>query len=118
MRVAASLVYFELRHSAASDDVALDRALNDAAFALAQITDVYYENQAGHVLRIADVDLHNGVFKDGAKIFRTPAGQAFTALSVRRVDLMYAMGVLREASRALGIANQGAPLDSAGTKPA
>ena len=68
MRVAASLVYFELQHNAARNDDALDRALNDAAFALAQIADVYHENEARHVLRIPDEALHNGQFEQGPKI--------------------------------------------------
>ena len=117
MRVAASLVYFELRHSAASNEDALDRALNDAAFALAQIADVYHENDARHVLRIPDEALHNGQFEGGAKIYRTHAGETFTRLSMRRIDLMYAMQALRNASRAIGTADPSASLDSARAKP-
>ena len=117
MRVAASLMYFELRHSAANNDDALDRALNDAAFALAQIADVYHENEAAHVLRIPDEALHNGQFEGGAKIYRTRAGQRFTGLSMRRIDLMYAMEVLRKASQAMATANQRAASDSAEAKP-
>ena len=117
MRVAASLVYFELRHNVASSEDALDRALNDAAFALAQIADVYHENEARHVLRIPDEALRDGHFEGGAKSYRTRAGETFTRLSMRRIDLMYAMEALRKASRAIGTANQGASLDSAGAKP-
>lgn len=117
MRVAASLVYFQFRHNAAGNDDALDRALNDAAFALAQIADVYHENEARHVLRIPDEALHNGQFEEGAKIYRTRAGETFTRLSMRRIDLMYAMEALRNASRAIGTANHGASLDSARAKP-
>lgn len=118
MRVAASLAYFELRHNAAINEDALDRALNDAAFALSQIADVYHENEARHVLRIPDEALHNGQFEGGAKIYRTRAGQTFSGLSMRRIDLMYAMEALRNASRAIGTAKQGAPLDWAEAKPA
>ena len=118
MRVAASLAYYELRHNAAGNDHALDRALNDAAFALAQLADVYHENEAGHVLRIPDEALHKGQFEEGAKTYRTRAGQTFTGLTMRRIDLMYAMEALREASRAVGTAKQGAGLDSASNEPA
>lgn len=118
MRVAASLMYFELRHNAgACSDDALDRALNDAALALAQIADVYYENAAGHVLRIPDQDLRDGQFEQGAKIYRARGGQTFTTLSMRRIDLMYAMDVLHKASRAMGTANRDATLDEAEAKP-
>lgn len=117
MSVAASLVYFELRHTAASNGDALDRALNDAALALAHIADVYHENELGHVLRIPDEALHNGHFEEGAKIYRTRDGQTFTALCMRRIDVMYAMEVLRKASHAIGIANQSAAMDSTETKP-
>ena len=68
LRVAASLVYFQISGKrAARDDHELDQALNDAAFALAQIADIYYENDKGHVLRIPDDDLYAGTFEDGAK---------------------------------------------------
>ena len=39
-------------------------------------------------------------------------------VSMRRIDLMYAMEVLHKASRAIGIANRDdADLDAAGAKP-
>lgn len=102
LRVAASLVYFQVsRNLAAKNDIELDRALNDAALALAQIADVYYENDKGHLLRIQDDDSHAGTFEDGAKTFRTAAGQTYTALSMRRIDIMYALDVLEKASHAL-----------------
>ena len=37
---------------------------------------------------------------------------------MRRIDLMYAMEVLRKASRAMGTAKQGAASDVADAKPA
>ena len=117
MRVAASLVYFEVRHSGVGNDDALDRALNDAALALAQIADVYHENEAGHVLRIPDEALRNGQFEEGAKIYRTHAGEKFATLSMRRIDLMYAIEVLHKASRAIGIAGQSAALTASDAEP-
>ena len=117
MRVAASLVYFQLQRNAAVNDDVLDRALNDAASALVQIADVYYENEQHHLLRIPNEDLHDGQFEQGAKIYRTRAGQTFTTLSMRRIDLMYAMEVLCKASRAIGTARHGAALDGAEAKP-
>ena len=107
LRVAASLVYFQLRHGAiAQSDEALERALDDAALALAQITDIYYENPAGSILRIPDDELRGGRFEQGAKTFRSAAGQEFRFLSMRRIDLMYAMEVLATAGRTLAAARR------------
>lgn len=108
LRVAASLVYFQLqRDVAAQSDEALDRALNDAALALAQIADIYYENHARSILRIPDEDLRSGLFEGGAKAFRSSSGHEFTALSMRRIDLMHAMEVLATAARAFSAAGGG-----------
>jgi hypothetical protein len=103
VRVAASLVYFELRSrvSATSDPEGFERALNDAAYALAQIADIYYENPLGHVLRIPEEDLRSGLFEQGAKVFKSANGTVYQNLSMRRIDLMYAMEVLRKAGQAL-----------------
>lgn len=104
LSVAASLIHFELQCAATSNVAALDRALDDAALALAQISDIYYENELGHVMRIPDDDLRSGLFHDGAKVFRTSGGTVFNNLSMRRIDVMYAIEVLGKAHRALGAA--------------
>jgi hypothetical protein len=103
--IAASLVYFELRHSSCARDRDLERSLNDAALALAQIADIYYENESGHVLRIPDSDLQDGRFEGGAKLFRSSGGQTFQGLTMRRIDVMYAMEVLGKAHDALNAIN-------------
>jgi len=118
LRVAASLVYFQISGKrAAKDDHELDQALNDAAFALAQIADIYYENDKSHVLRIPDDDLYAGSFEGGAKTFKTASGQAYTALSMRRIDVMYAVEVLEKAHGALHAADPRAILPAPGGAP-
>ena len=115
LRVAASLVYFQLqRDVAAQSDEALDRVLNDAALALAQIADIYYENHAHSILRIPDDDLRSGLFEGGAKSFRSSGGREFKTLSMRRIDLMHAMEVLATASRAFAAARQDEPAGKTG----
>jgi hypothetical protein len=104
--VAASLVYFRLhRKLSVENDTALDRALNDAALALAQIGDIYYEN-AGRILRIPDDDLRSGLFSDGAKTFKSTTGSEFKELSMRRIDVMHAMEVLEKSSQAVAVARR------------
>ena len=108
LRIAASLVYFQLhRDVSAQNEEALDRALNDAALALAQIADIYYENHAHHILRIPDEELRSGLFGGGAKMFRSSGGQEYRALSMRRIDLMQAMEVLSAAGQAFAAAQRG-----------
>lgn len=115
LRIAASLVYFQLqRDLSARNAEALDRALNDAALALAQIADIYYENDAHRILRIPDDELGSGLFDGGAKIFRSSGGQEFNGLSMRRIDLMHAIEVLAAASRAFAAARQGEQAGKAG----
>ena len=108
LRIAASLVYFQLqRDVSAQNEEALDRALNDAALALAQIADIYYENPAHRILRIPGEELRSGLFEGGAKTFRSSGGEEFRVLSMRRIDLMHAMEVLSAAGRALSAAQRG-----------
>jgi hypothetical protein len=123
VRVAASLVYFELhdRVSAGPDSAGLERALNDAALALAQVADIYHENQLGHVLRIPEEDLRSGLFEQGATVFKCANGAVYQKLSMRRIDLMYAMEVLRNAGQALNrmrSPNSPAEGEESGAKPA
>ena len=115
LQVAASLVYFQLRRNvSARNGDELDRSLNDAALALAQIADIYYENDAGRILRIPDEDLRNGLFTDGAKTFASTTGHEYRGLSIRRIDVMHAMETLEKADQALSVAAR--PVDaSAGT---
>jgi hypothetical protein len=101
LAVAASLVYFQLRRiSWASNAAELDRSLNDACHALAQIADVYYENGDGHILRIPDAELHRGAFEKGGRAF-TVDGRVFQGLSMRRIDVMYAMEMLEKGRQEL-----------------
>lgn len=109
LRVAASLVYFQLRHHlTVQHDVDLDRKLNDAAHALCQIADVYYETKLGKVLRIPSADLYLGTFEGGATLLRVPH-VTYGNLSMRRVDVMMAMDVLKKAASAFTTAASTAP---------
>jgi hypothetical protein len=101
LAIAASLVYFQFRPvSAVNNTAGLDRSLNDACRALAQIADVYYENGEGHILRIPDADLHRGVFENGGRSFSVD-GRVFEGLSMRRIDVMYALEVLERGRQEL-----------------
>jgi hypothetical protein len=99
--VAASLVHFQLSGIGARSEGELDRALEEAAMSLAQIADVYYENDKAHVLRIPDEDLLGGTFRDGGKTFAAASGRVYSGLSMRRIDVMYAVEVLEKARRTL-----------------
>lgn len=101
MRIAASLVYFQLRRGIARNDDELDRAFNDAALALAQLADVYYENHEGRILRIPDRDLRSGLFYEGARTFKSTSGHEYRVLSMRRIDVMHAIEVLGDANEAV-----------------
>lgn len=97
LAIAASLVYFQFRRiSWAGNAAELDRSLNDACHALAHIADVYYENSDGHILRIPDEALRKGVFEKGGRAFVVDE-RAYEGLSMRRIDVMYAIEVLEKA---------------------
>jgi len=102
LAVAASLVYFQFRRPVAmqSDD-ALQRILNDAARALSQLADVYYEEAPGRIARIPHADLIGGAFCNGAREFRASNGRTYRDLALRRLDLMNALDVLEKANTAL-----------------
>jgi hypothetical protein len=100
-------VYFQLqRNVCVRSALELDRALNDAALALAQIADIYYENHAGQILRIPDEDLRSGLFGDGATTFKSSAGHEFNALSMLRIDVMHCMEVLAKPDEVFAIARR------------
>jgi hypothetical protein len=101
LAIAASLVYFEFRPmSSAHNATDLDRSLNDSCYALAQIADVYYQNSEGHVLRIPSEILHRGAFQKGGRAFVVD-GRTFEGLSMRRIDVMYAMEALERGRQEL-----------------
>jgi hypothetical protein len=102
LRVAASLVYFEIKTKGSlRGDGELDRALDDAALALAQISSIYYTDDAGHLMPIPETDLASGHFQSGAKSLKAADGTVYRSLSMRRIDVMRAVEVLKKASFAL-----------------
>ncbi len=106
--VAASLVHFQVHLQVGAPRVngELDRELDDAATALAQVADVYYESPDHLVVRIPGEELRNGGFRYGAKEFVTPGGAVYCGLSLRRVDFMKALEALQEARHALSRAGR------------
>jgi hypothetical protein len=101
LSIAASLVYFQFRPKASANNAAeLDRSLNDACHALAQVADVYYENNDGHILRIPEAALRRGVFEKGGRAFSVD-GRVLEGLSMRRIDVMYAMELLERGRQEL-----------------
>lgn len=103
--VAASVVAFELSGKVtAAGGVPLSRALDDSAHALSQIADIYYTNEKGHVVRIDSECLEGGRFREGAAVLHGPDGRVMRFLSIRRIDLMNAVEVLRLARGAVRVA--------------
>jgi hypothetical protein len=99
MRVAAALVYNELtgrneRTSPAGYLAALDRT----ALALSQVSDIYYVSGEGRLLRIPSEELALGVFEGGASVYRTRSGNEYGSLSMRRIDVIDAIVILKKAS--------------------
>jgi hypothetical protein len=102
LRVAASLVYFEIKTKGSlRGDGELDRALDDAALALAQISSMYYKDAGGHLMPIPEGDLASGRFEAGAKSLRAADGTVYRSLFMRRIDVMRAVEALKKASGAL-----------------
>ena len=108
LSVAASVVQFQI-NGCSPHEANLVRSLDDAAFALAQITGIYYENDKAHVLRIPDDDLRNGKFEGGATTFKTQDARVYARLSMRRIDVMYALETLQKANSTLSMAQRRQP---------
>lgn len=102
LRVAASVVLSDLtraRRDAMRGPEYL-AALTRAATRLAQLADVYCVAR-GKLTRIPDDELVDGVFEDGGNLFRAASGAVYKSLSVRRVDVLEGIEVLRKAQEAL-----------------
>jgi hypothetical protein len=106
LHVAASVVYQQLSGTSRDwkeDDYAA--VLDSTALALSHVSDIYYLNAHGRLLRIPDEELAVGMFEHGAKAFRTRSGNVYESLSMRRGDMTDAIAVLktaRGAMRAIG----------------
>src|SRR5436853_355797 len=103
LRVVASVVHHELTHADRSSMRGPEylAALNRAASALAQVTDLYYVNDAGKLLRVPEEDMPGASFEDGGNLLRSAAGTLYRGLSVRRIDAIQGVEVLKKAHEAL-----------------
>jgi hypothetical protein len=101
MPVACSLVYHHLNRDigepAAHGYVS---SLNATALALSQVADVYHV-EGGRLLRIPSEELVLGSFEERGGVYRAASGKVYVSLSMRRVDVMDAMTVLRKARAAI-----------------
>lgn len=102
LRIAASVVHNELTRQGrfAMRGPEYITALTQAAQQLAQVVDIYHVVN-GRLVRIPEEELVNGAFEDGGNIFRTHSGNIYKALSVRRIDVLEGIEVLRQAHKAM-----------------
>jgi arsenate reductase len=94
MRVAAALAYHEV-HGKLPPNTA--QALNDMAYALSQVGDVYYLTERQRLRRLAQEDIAAGAFEDSGATLRTGTGRRFTSLSMRRGEILDAIAALKKA---------------------
>jgi hypothetical protein len=95
LRVAASLVYYQLSRRLGGSDHGGAADFESTALALSHLTDVYYADSSGKVSRVPRADLALAEFKDGGDSCRTPGGACYKSLAVYRSDLMEAIVILQ-----------------------
>jgi len=112
LRVAASLVHSELTRQGRFSLRAPEyiQALTQSAAELAQVVDIYHVMN-GKLLRVPEEELANGSFADGGNLFRAATGQVYKSLSVRRIDVLEGLELLRAAHKAITAAT--APQEAA-----
>jgi hypothetical protein len=107
LHVAASVIHQQLSGDTRDwHDEAYDAVLDSTALALSHVSDIYYVNAQGRLLRIADDEIAGGVFEGGARRFRTRSGNVYDALSMRRADIADTILILRNARNALRTAGE------------
>ena len=113
MKVACSLVYHQLNHDIGNigGDRGYSSTLNSTALALSQVADLYYVEQ-GRLLRVPSEELAEGSFEDAGDTYRSASGRVFRSLSMRRIDVMEALAVLKKARAAIDGAKVKARQDS------
>lgn len=98
LHVAASVVHQQLSGSSRTwNDEDYGAILNSTALALSHVSDIYYLDKEGRLLRIPGQELAVGIFEDGAKRFRTRSGNVYEPLWMRRGDMADAIQILRKA---------------------
>lgn len=95
LRVAASLVYYQLNRRLGGTDSGVAADFESTALALSHLTDVYYADASGKVNKVPRADLARAEFKDGGDACRTPGGALYKSLAVQRNDLMEAIVILQ-----------------------
>jgi len=74
-----------------------DVILNSAALALSSVSEIWYLDPRGRLVKIPDEELAVGGFEEGAKVFRTRSGNVYESLSIRRADMADAITLLKSA---------------------
>ena len=98
LRVAASVVHQQVAGTVrGATDAGYSAVLDSTALALSHVSDIYYLNAQGSLMRIPDEELAAGHFEGGAMLFRTRAGNVYEALSMRRADMADAILILKKA---------------------
>ena len=95
LRVAASLVYYQMNRRLGGTDHGVAADFESTALALSHLTDVYYTDATGKVSKVPRAALALAEFKDGGDSCRTPGGAWYKSLAVYRNDLMEAMVILQ-----------------------
>lgn len=105
MPVACSLVYHQLNRDVGNIGIppGYSAALNSTALALSQVADLYYVDR-GRLLRVPSDELAGGTFEDSGDTYRSSSGRVFRSLSMRRIDVMEAIAVLKKARAAIEVA--------------
>jgi hypothetical protein len=106
LRIAASVVHHELtrvgRFTIRGPEYI--NALTRAAKALSQVADIYYVSDERKLLRIPEEDLVAGQFDDGGNLFRCASGRLYKSLTVRRVEVIEGIEVLKKAQASIDAA--------------
>jgi hypothetical protein len=96
MTIAAALARQILAGRRTDEDREHERLLDDAATALTQLSDLYYESD-GIVHRVPSDEMVEGVFEGGGRTFRTRKGRELSGLSMQREEVMHALRLLERA---------------------
>jgi hypothetical protein len=98
LHLAASVVHQQLSGAASTrEDQNHGGVLNSAALALSSVSEIYYLDARGRLVRLPEEELAVGGFEGGAKLFRTRSGNVYESLSIRRADMADAITILKNA---------------------
>jgi hypothetical protein len=101
LHLAASVVHQQLSGAANAREVEnYGGVLNSTALALSSVSEIWYLDSRGRLVKIPEEELAVGGFEGGAKLFRTRSGNVYESLSIRRADMADALAILKNASSA------------------